>query len=172
MKMPSLPTSVLLFALIEGSVCAQSLPKEAEELLKKRQATISRLDDTLNSELEKVKVRCMKEGDLEGANAVAALIKNPENSPAPDASDPLIGTVWNFLGVNGQKINEFTFLKGGKVQCDGYKNATWRRLDKSNILFDYGGDDAHIVFRVTDAAGRNMTGYHYSGRPRSIQRIK
>ena len=173
MKISILQTAVLSFALVQGSVSAQSLPKDAQDLLKKQQESILRLNDTLNRELEKVKVRCMKDGNLEGANAVAALVKNPENLPVDDAADPLVGTVWSFQGVNRQKINEFTFLKAGKVKCESeYKTATWRRLDKNNILFDYGGDDSHIVLRVTDPEGKNMTGYHYSGRPRHIQRIK
>ena len=87
--------------------------------------------------------------------------------------DPLIGTVWNLLGTKGQKINEFTFLKDGKVKCaSAYKNATWSRIDKDNVLFGYGVDSSYVVFRTTNATGREMRGYTYDGRTRHLQRVK
>jgi hypothetical protein len=72
---------------------------------------------------------------------LAALLMSvlPERSTAQfevAPPDPMIGTVWNLLGVKRQKINEFTFLKDGKVKCaKAYKNATWARIDKDSILF-------------------------------------
>jgi hypothetical protein len=87
--------------------------------------------------------------------------------------DPLIGTVWNLLGTNRQKINELTFLKDGKVKCDkSYKNATWARVDKDNILFGYGVDSSYVVYRISDASGKEMRGYTYDGRVRYLQKIK
>ena len=171
--MKILHTSLLFIALSLSSYAVESLPDAAQNLLKKRQEAVDRLDVRLNKELEKVKLRCMKDGDLDGANTVEALIKSPDKSLENDAKDPLVGSVWNFRGVNRQKINEFRFLKGGKVKCESsYKHATWRRLDKNNILFSYGTDASYIVFRVSDANNKIMSGHHYSGRSRSIQRIK
>ncbi len=171
--MKKLQLTIILLGLFQASASAQSLPDDAQELLKKQQVAIARLDETLNRELEKVKLRCMKDGDLEGANAVDSVIKDPEKLPADAASDPLVGTVWHFLGSGRDKINEVEFLKGGKVRCEvAYKNATWRRIDKTNILFGYGDGDSYIVFRATDAEGKNMTGYLYIGKPRHLQRVK
>lgn len=81
--------------------------------------------------------------------------------------------MWNFLGINRQKINEFTFLRNGKVKCENtYTDAVWQRLDESNILFGYGLDESYIVFRVSGEAGKNMKGFHYSGRARYLQRTE
>ena len=73
-KMKSKFTTILLIAtsLAYG---AEPLPKEAVDLLMKRQEAISRIDETLVAELEKVKLASMKKGDLAAANAVDLLIK-------------------------------------------------------------------------------------------------
>lgn len=169
-------SSQILFTALAISLApaiAEPLPDVAQDLLTKREEAIARIDEKLNGELKKVKLRFMKEGKLEDANAVDTLIKETVKPPVSDIGDPLINSVWNFLGVNNQKINEFVFLPGGKVECESkYKDATWRRLDKINVLFSYGTDESHIVFRVTDASGKKMSGYHYSGRPRHLVRIK
>lgn len=164
---------IILYSCINLPCFAvETLPEEAQTLLKKRGEAVARIDDKLNVELEKVKARCMQAGDLEGANAVAALIQEPNRTANVDASDPMIGTVWNFLGVNRQKINEFTFLKGGKVRCESeYKEATWRRLDANTILFGYSPEGGYIVL-YSDGSGKFMSGLHKSGRSRSIARIK
>ena len=166
---------VLLFSLslMATSVAEESLPESLNVLLQQRKEAVARLDKRLNEELEKVKWGLMKEGDLDGANSVEALISDPTKQPAVNENDPLIGTTWNFLGKNKQKINEFRFLRGGKVKCESsYNNATWTRLDDQNILFSYGTDSSFIVFRGADAKSRQMEGWHYGGRSRSIQRVK
>ena len=164
---------ILCLLSVQLSLNAQTLPDDAEELIRKRQEVVAKIDKTLNRELEKVKKRCTKAGDLDGAIAVDALIKSPGKGDVGDESDPLLGTVWNFLGVNRQKINEFTFPKGGKVRCENsYKDATWRRLDDDNILFSYGTDASFIIFRLTDPKGKSMSGHHYSGRRRHLQITK
>jgi hypothetical protein len=105
--------------------------------------------------------------------AISESPKNGENSMNSAENDPLIGSIWIFLGVNHQKINQFTFLKNGKVQCENtYNNATWKRIDQNNILFGYGIESSYIVFRLSDQSGKNMTGFHYSGRPRYLERVK
>ena len=99
--------------------------------------------------------------------------RTPKKEKVSAGNDPIVGTVWNFLGINRQKINEFTFLRNGKVKCENtYTNAVWKRLDESNILFGYGLDESYIVFRVSDEAGKNMKGFHYSGRARYLQRTE
>lgn len=165
--------TVTLLATITGSASSEPIPRAAQNLLDKRDQAVSRIDLQLNEELSKVKSQAMRNGDLPEANAIASLIDSLKKTPANYVPDPMVNTVWNFLGVRHQKINEFTFLTGGKVKCEStYNNATWRRLDENNILFSYGTDESHIVFRVSDAGGKKMSGFHYSGRPRHIQRVK
>jgi hypothetical protein len=83
--------TIPLLVAAASSLLAESLPQEALTLLKKRQDAISRIDETLVAELEKVKLSAMKRGDLDAANAVVALIKeqggdraqNGVSSPMP-----------------------------------------------------------------------------------------
>ncbi len=164
---------ILSLLLAQLDLNAQTLPEDAERLVRKRHEAVAKIDKTLKRDLVKVKKRCAKDGDSNGATAVDSRIKSLDKNKFGDKSDPLIGTVWNFLGVNRQKINEFTFLKSGEVRCEeSYKDATWKRLDDDNILFSYGIDASFIVFRITDSKGWNMSGHHYGGRKRHIQRIK
>lgn len=108
-----------------------------------------------------------------GAHLVKADPKAEEDRQAPAANDPLIGTEWDFLGVKRQRINGFKFLKDGRVRCEStYKNATWRRLDKLNILFSYGVDNSFIVFRISDQNKKEFSGYHYSGKGRYLSFVK
>lgn len=170
--MKTLQLLVILVGITLPCFAEEQLPESAQALLKKRDEAIARLDSKLNDELEKVKSSCMRTGDLEGANAVDALIRKPDKAATVDAGDPMIGTVWNFLGVNRQKINEFTFLKEGKVRCESaYKDATWRRLDANTILFGYSPEGGYIVL-YSDGSDKFMSGLHKTGRSRSIQRIK
>lgn len=86
--------------------------------------------------------------------------------------DPLDETVWNFLGVNRQKINRFTFRSDGTVQCENsYDHATWKRLDEKTILFCYGTEGAYAVLRYTDEAKNFMSGSNVAGRARYLQQI-
>ena len=167
-----IPTFFLLLGFLLAAVAEEALPKAAQDLLDKRQEAVDRIDERLNEELEKVKVRCVKEGDLEGALRIDALIQESDKSVTSDATDPLVGSIWDFLGVNRQKINEFVFLKGGKVKCaNSYKDAIWKRLNENTILFGYTSNGGYIVM-VADESGKMMSGRNQEGRPRSLKRIK
>ncbi len=162
----------LIIVLTQGSSIGEELPREAEILLEKRQTAMERINERLNEELEKIKADRMGAGDLEGAKAVDALIADSDKTVKNDSADPIVGTTWNYLGVNRQKINEFTFLKGGKVRCESsYNDANWRRLDSSTILFGYTSEGGYVVL-YSDGNKNFMTGLHKGRRTRSIQRIK
>ena len=164
---------ILFLGLVHEIALAQSLPLDAQQLIDQRQAEVDRIDKNLSSDLKKVKARCMKDGDLEAANAVAALIKLPPKASAPEKLDPLAGSVWNFLGVNRQILNKLTLLNSGEVKCENtYTNATWERLDDKTILFCYGWEGSYALLRFTDDTKSYMSGSNVSGRARHLKRLE
>ena len=164
-------TCVVLAITFAAFLVASELPREAQAVLDKRHEAVDRLEEKFKQELEVIRERCEKDGDLKTAKAVQEFLEN-RAEPAPKG-DPFVNSTWHFLGVKRQRINEFRLLASGKVECkDRYEDATWRRIDKDNILFSYGIDRSYIVFRATDSTGRRMSGYHHTGRARYLQRIR
>ncbi len=170
--MKTLNIALLAATLLLQAIAAESLPDDAQALLARRQEAVHRIDEILNEELKKVRAKCLSEEDLEGANSVDALIKEPDKSSVANLIDPIIGTVWNFLGVNGQKINEFKFLGGGKLKCESaYKDAMWKRIDSKTILFGYTSEGSYIILTAEDG-GEYMSGRNKGGRARAIRKIR
>lgn len=155
---------------------AEAIPQDAARLLEKHARAEAKLSATLTSELEKLKIKYTKRGDLDSANAINKLLKDPSKERGkPNLPDQLDNTKWTFLGINRQDINEFEFLSDGKVKCKNtYKNATWKRIDKDTIIFSYGlAGSPQIVFHINGAARKDMTGYNSeNGRIRHLKLIK
>ena len=75
-------------------------------------------------------------------------------------------------GANGQKINEFKFLGGGKLKCESaYEDAMWKRIDPKTILFGYTNEGSYIILTADDG-GEYMSGRNKGGRARAIRKIK
>lgn len=171
--MKSFLLALFLPALMIFSGVSEELPVDAKTLLNQRNAQLKKLDQELNRKLTEVKDRCLRDGDLEGANAVAAIIKGAKITESPLKTDPLIGTVWNFLGSERQWINQFTFLQTGEVKCENsYTNAKWERLDAKTILFYYGTEGNYAILRMSDDSEKFMSGSNLSSKSRSLQLVE
>lgn len=171
--MSTKPLILTLFFVTAPLLQAETLPKEARALLERRGTAVQQIDRDLHKKLKKVKTTYTKKGDLDAANAVAAVMKGAAANQAPAILDPLVGTKWNFLKSNKGKINEFKFLGDGTVDCEhSYPDAIWRRLENDTILFAY-GIHAYIVFHTKEGEPDFMSGHHsLSGAPRFLRRSK
>jgi hypothetical protein len=151
--------SLLLAAILAGS----ELPSDVQNLITKRDEAIEKIDVTFVRELEKLKIKYTKLGDLDSANRIVDLIaKHPIKSS--DASDhEFDGTTWEFLNKSG-RLGLLEFLAGGKVKSKEYPNSSWQRVDKDTIRFQYEKNQAsgiaggHVIFRFQDANRSKMSG--------------
>ena len=85
--------------------------------------------------------------------------------------DPMFETTWEFRGKNDQKINTLRFLKNGKVECEDFEEAFWRRLDERSILFGYGIESSFLVLRAKHLGDSRMSGFHFKGVARHIVKV-
>jgi hypothetical protein len=151
--------SLLLAAVLAGS----ELPDDVQNLVTKRDEAIEKIDLTFVRELEKLKIKYTKLGDLDSANRIVALIaKHPIKSS--DSSDPEFdGTTWEFLNKSG-RLGLLEFEAGGKVKSKEYPDSSWQRMDKDTIRFQYeknqssGVAGGHVIFRFQDTNRSKMSG--------------
>lgn len=159
-------------------VSASELPDDVQRLIDKRSEAVAQINLKFVRELEKLKIKYTKAGDLDSANAIVALI---EKTPVKDVNsvpaDPEFdGTSWAFHNKAG-KLGELEFLAGGKIKSDKYPNSGWRRIDKDTIRFQYDRDDkspepGHVIFRFQGAARDQMSGIQSGlGTPRYLYKL-
>ena len=159
-------------------VSAGELPDDVQRLIDKRGEAIAQIDVKFVNELEKLKTKYTKAGDLDSANAIVALIeKTPVKVLNAVPADPEFdGTSWAFHNKAG-RLGELEFLAGGKIKSDKYPNSGWRRIDKNTIKFQYDRDDkspepGHVVFRFQGAARDQMSGIQSGlGTPRYLYKL-
>lgn len=162
---------------IEFSV-GEEFPSEVQGLISKRNEAVTRIDRTFVAELEKLKVKYTKAGDLESANKTVKLIENyakeiVESAPSDAEFD---NTFWEFR--NKSHLGNLEFLPGGKIRSSEYPDSTWTRIDKDTIRFEYAADKkavvagSHVTFKFKDANRSMMTGVQSEiGTPRYLHKI-
>ena len=155
-------------------VSAGELPDDVQRLIDSRARAVLRIDLKFVSELEKLKTKYTKAGNLDSANAIAALIKE---TPLPDldAKSPdseFVGTSWAFHNKAGQ-LGELEFLTGGKIKSVKYPSSSWKLTDKDTLRFQYGDNpDDHVIFRFQDQTRSKMQGVQSAlGTPRYLFKI-
>jgi hypothetical protein len=132
-------------------VTAQELPYDVKVLEQQRNQAVAKIDATYRTELEKMKIKYTKLGDLETANKIASLLKNLETNPsAPNVKDDF-GVVgkWVFK-IEGKKRN-FNFSSDmsftGQYTTGQDFSGTWKVEDKTIILVvDGKKSDIHLKF--------------------------
>jgi hypothetical protein len=150
-----------------------------QNLIKKRDEAVSQIDITFVRELEKMKLKYTKLGDLESANKIVDLIarhaiKVVDGTPADPEFE---GTKWEFHNKSG-RLGFLEFQAGGKVKSKEYPNSSWQRVDKDTIRFQYEKNESagiaggHVTFRFQDANRSKMSGTQSEiGTPRYLYKV-
>jgi hypothetical protein len=177
MKCPICFTCFSLFLVVHS--LGDELPDDVQALVAKRDEAISRIDITFVRELEKLKVKYTKLGDLDSANKIVELIAQyPTKVENGMPSDPEFdNTTWEFRNKSKQ-LGILDLLPGGKVKSKNYPNSTWKRVDKDTIRFEYESDKSadviggHVTFRFQGANRSTMSGVQSeAGTPRYLHKI-
>ena len=119
-----------LISLFIGYSSGAELPSDVKQLLSKRNEAVAKIDEIFLKELEKLKVKYTKQGDLESANKTVDLIeKYSQESPktVPKIEDELIG---RWIGRTSSGLSpEYFFMRNGNVN-DG----KWRIANNGKKL--------------------------------------
>lgn len=168
----------LLSSLFVGHSAGEDLPSDVQWLVTKRNEAVAKIDRTFVDELEKLKVKYTKAGDLESANRTVKLI---EEYPLQIAESTLTdaefdGTFWEFR--NKSHLGNLEFLPGGKIRSSEYPGSSWSRIDKNTIRFEYVADKkagiagGHVTFKFSNANRSMMSGVQSElGTPRYLHKI-
>ena len=105
-----------LSSLFAGYSSGSKLPSDVKQLLSNRNDAVARIDEIFVKELEKLKVKYAKMGDLESANKTVNLIEKYSKETLktrPKIEDELIGR-WLVSSSTGWS-REFHFMPNGKL---------------------------------------------------------
>ena len=94
--------SIILFFLVLSSVGAAELPFELKRLNEQRERKIAEIDIVYKQQLEKLKTKYTKAGNLEAANQVVDTLQRLN----PVAKEMLSGTRWSMDGGTFQSPSE------------------------------------------------------------------
>jgi hypothetical protein len=167
-----------LSSLFVGYSSGQDLPGDVEWLISKRKEAVAKIDRTLVDELEKLKIKYTRAGDLESANETVKVIENysKEKAEATPSDAEFDQTSWDFR--NKSHLGNLEFLPGGKIKSSEYPGSSWTRIDKDTIRFEYLADEksgiagGHVTFKFDDANRTKMTGVQSElGSPRYLHKI-
>ena len=156
-------------------VQTRKLQREFRDSLEAERKVYRDKFSTLKSEaikqLDIALVATTRKGDLDGALAIRELItkfKAKSNEPPSDdwfrqqlarntsklgknrkraSGDATAVATYDFLGLNRQVINTYSFLSDGSIDAaKGQCEATWLEMPEGYILFRYGPGAGYIVF--------------------------
>lgn len=119
-------------------VFGKELPSDVKALGTQQAAAALKIDRSYIQELEKLKVKYTKQGDLDTANAIVALIEKTE---AKIIRDALNAGKWNYVDADGKTLAVRSFdgdvlLPGTGARCP-YKIANGIiRIDWGNGAFE------------------------------------
>lgn len=122
-------TILSILPALTVTLFAESLPYDVENLQHQREQRIAEIDKIYRKELESLKLKYTKSGNLPVANAIAELIEElvPLDLPKTDEElrEFLAGTTWEFDGERS-----ITFLKNGKIKKSwGQLEPKWKVKD-------------------------------------------
>ena len=148
----------------------EELPIDIQSLLNKRNQAVAKIDQTLVQELEKLKVKYTKAGELDLANATVALIENyktnePNAGNLPVFPNEIFGKSFSWTANGRNDGNRLIILEGGKGTFSG--NAiTWMKINGRKLRLNFANGSSEIEwsndgksFMGTDANRRsNVSG--------------
>jgi hypothetical protein len=156
---------IFRFLLLTTFISANDLPEDVQRLISKRDLAIAQIDIRFVEELDKLKVKYTKAGDLDAANAIVSLIeKTPvkvmDNVPAKEAH----------LSLDGKWLYRRGSATEGGTEC----RISGRYLIRPNgrhkieqkegqVTIDFGGGVVH-KFDIIDEntlRGKNHFGNTY-----------
>lgn len=138
----------LILSLCVGCGSAEELPNDVQLLVSKRNAAIAKIDHTFIEELEKLKVKYTKAGELESANATVALIDKfrVEEFPEPSLSElpkEVYGKSFNW-SLNGRNEgNRLIIFEGGNGTFGG-KAITWKKISGRKVRLAFKDGNTEI----------------------------
>ena len=155
--------------LLANCLNAESeLPFEAKQLIHKRDIALIRMNEGLQRELEKVKIKFTKRGDLYSANKIAEYIQTMQESDSVNSggkTDPVAKISGSWRKNGGDTIFSFDGEGGGenvnsklrfKVKFDKEKNryiiksskwTNYLRLDRDPNVIHAKADNGGYVLR-------------------------
>lgn len=147
-----------------SSALATELPPDVDKLLKQRNEAISTLNKRYVEELERLKLKYTKKGDLETANAIVELINATGASesgdkgkrPSESLEKLLMSKVWTYK--SGDSVAQITFLEAGRTQTQGWiKDVKWS-IENDQILVLHYADKNTCRFDFKDFSGTEVLG--------------
>ena len=151
--------SFLLVASTPGS----ELPTDVQNLISKREKAIAEIDRIYVRELEELKVKYTKAGDLDSANAIVSLI---EKALVNEVS-PLEGEwIYRRTGTN-DKGTEYRI--SGDFLISSAKRFKFTR-EAGQLVVDFQGKGNMLRFRIIDE--NTMRGKNYYGNAYEFVRVR
>ena len=128
---------LILISLFVGLSSGEELPSDVQRLFGKRNEAIAKIDRTFVNELEKLKVKYTKKGDLDSANAIVTLIEQFRiEEDDPDPLSEVFGKTFSWSANGKDAGNRLIVLEGGKATMRGNK-ITWEKLGEREIRITF-----------------------------------
>lgn len=161
--------TLLILSILSWSAwgIAGELPYEVTQLIQKRERAVSQIDKRFSEELESLKIKYTKQGNLSAANAVARLL-GEQDAKQDQAKDPIVGD-WDFFYQGKKRKYRFkedgTFAGEFPVSGNAF-SGTWKVNGTKILLETNGGKErfATIVIRESGEADFRNKGYEMVGK--------
>ena len=128
----------IICALLLGAHIGKAgeIPSEVKSLSERRDEKVKGIDRIYTKELEKLKLKYTKRGDLDGANTVVSIINKVENKSSKSHSANLNTSKFegSWLLEEGSYTAKFHFKADGTVIKDSGKRANWLVSDSYFII--------------------------------------
>lgn len=155
----TLSSIILIFVTVAFSV-GEELPSDIQSLLNKRDQAVAKIDQTLVQELEKLKIKYTKAGELDAANATVALIDKykatqTDGGKLPEFPNDIYGKIFSWADNGKNRGNRLVILEGGKGNFSG--NAiTWKKMNGRKLRLSYKNGNPEIEWSDD---GKSFTGF-------------
>ena len=150
-----------LACILTTLVNAEFLPYDAKHLVAQRELAIKRIDEKFLSELEKLKTKYVKSGDLENALSINELIKKTQSSSSAlgNSSDITGAWVFTFKG----KERRYTFkddysMTGQFVDSGKGFRGQWKWFNGVIELYTVDHKKLPITVRMESATTAQIVG--------------
>jgi hypothetical protein len=114
--------TILLLTQTYSVTFGAELPLQVQRLTEKRQAAISKINNTFVDELEKIKTNYTKAGDLENANLVATLIKQTKGTVGEEVFS--LDGEWRYR-IDGKVVSVVRRFEGNQLVDEGGTKRDW-----------------------------------------------
>jgi hypothetical protein len=141
-------STVILILLSAVFSMGEELPIDIQSLLNKRNQAVAKIDQTLVQELEKLKVKYTKAGELDSANATVVLIENykakePDVGNLPVFPNEIFGKSFSWTANGRNDGYQLIILEGGKGTFSG-KAITWKKINGRKLRLNFANGNPEI----------------------------